>query len=56
LLQAMLYTELEAAEENVREFEVNGPPEALDDAQEHAALVLQLYERIRDARPWVTGR
>jgi hypothetical protein len=35
---------------NVRDFEVDGPPEALDDARCYAALVRQLYERIRDAR------
>jgi hypothetical protein len=33
LLKAMLYTELDAAEETLRVFEVNGPSEALDDAQ-----------------------
>jgi hypothetical protein len=48
LLQAILYTELDAAEENVRDFEVDGPPEALDDARNYATLVRQLYERIRD--------
>jgi hypothetical protein len=36
----------------VREFEVNGPPEALDDAQDYATLVRRLYERIRN--PWQT--
>jgi hypothetical protein len=50
LLQQLLYTELDAAEENVREFEVNGPPEALDDARDYATLVRRLYERIRDPR------
>jgi hypothetical protein len=50
LLQQLLYTELDAAEENVRDFEVNGPPEALDDAQDYASLVSRLYERIRDPR------
>src|SRR5262249_34427764 len=29
LLQQLLYTELDAAEENVREFELNGPPRRL---------------------------
>jgi hypothetical protein len=48
LLQAIVYTELDAAEENVRDFEVDGPPEALDDARNYATLVRQLYERIRD--------
>ncbi len=48
LLKAILYTELDAAEENVRDFEVDGPPEALDDARNYATLVRQLYERIRD--------
>ena len=48
LLQALLYTELDAAEENVRDFEVDGPAEALDDAQNYATLVRRLYERIRD--------
>jgi DUF1680 family protein len=51
LLQAILYTELDAAEENVRDFEVDGPPEALDDARNYATLVRQLYERIRGRRP-----
>lgn len=50
LLQQLLYTELDAAEENVRDFEVNGPPEALDDAQDYATLVRRLYDRIRDPR------
>jgi hypothetical protein len=50
LLQQLLYTELDAAEENVRDFEVNGPTEALDDAQDYATLVRRLYERIRDPR------
>jgi hypothetical protein len=50
LLQQLLYAELDAAEENVREFEVNGPPEALDDAQGYATLVRRLYERIRNPR------
>jgi hypothetical protein len=50
LLQATLYTELDAAEENVRDFEVNGPSEALDDARGYATLVRRLYERIRDSR------
>ena len=48
LLQQLLYTELDAAEENVREFEVNGPPEAFRDAQDYATLVRRLYERVRD--------
>jgi len=48
LLQQLLYTELDAAEENVREFEVNGPSEAADDARDYATLVRRLYERIRD--------
>jgi hypothetical protein len=50
LLQAILYTELDAAEENVRDFEVEGPPEALDDARNYATLVRQLYARIRDSQ------
>jgi hypothetical protein len=50
LLQQLLYTELDAAEENVRDFEVNGPPEALEDAQDYATLVRRLYERIRNPR------
>jgi hypothetical protein len=50
LLQQLLYTELDAAEENMRDFEVDGPPEALDDARDYATLVRQLYERIRDSR------
>ena len=50
LLQALLYTELEAAEENVRDFEVDGPAEALDDAENYATLVRGLYERVRDPR------
>jgi hypothetical protein len=50
LLQQLLYTELDAAEENVRDFEADGPPEALHDAQDYAALVRRLYERIRDPR------
>jgi len=48
LLQALLHTELEAAEENVRDFEVDGPAEALDDAENYATLVRGLYERVRD--------
>jgi hypothetical protein len=50
LLLAVVYAELDAAEENVRDFEVDGPPEALDDAQNYATLVRRLYERIRDPR------
>ena len=50
LLQQLLYSELDAAEENVRDFEVNGPPEALDDAQDYVTLVRRLYERTRDLR------
>lgn len=50
LLLAVVYAELEAAEENVRDFEVDGPPDALDDARDYAALVRRLYERIRDPR------
>jgi hypothetical protein len=50
LLQQLLCTELDAAEENVRDFEVNGPPEARDDAQDYATWVRRLYERIRDPR------
>ena len=50
LLLAVVYAELDAAEENVRDFEVDGPPEALDDAQNYATLVRRLYGRIRDPR------
>ncbi len=50
LLQQLLYAELDAADENVRDFEVNGPAEALDDAQDYATLVRRLYERVRDPR------
>jgi hypothetical protein len=50
LLLAVVYAELDAAEENVRDFEVDGPPEALDGAQNYATLVRRLYERIRDPR------
>jgi hypothetical protein len=50
LLQAILYTELDAAEENLRDFEVDGPPEALDEARDYATLVRRLYERIRGLR------
>jgi hypothetical protein len=34
----------------VRDFEVKGPPEALDEAKNYATLVRRLYERIRDPR------
>jgi hypothetical protein len=50
LLLAVVYAEVDAAEENVRDFEVDGPAEALDDARNYAALVRRLYERIRDPR------
>ena len=51
LLQQLLYTELDAAAENVRDFEVNGPPEALDDAQDYATWLSLLTEDVRYVMP-----